>query len=278
MLSYRSLKESRPFSLVLYLLIVFFLSWPFQIAYVILGDNPTSSMLLSSISMVMVTVGTFICGRWVFRDGFKNMGWNWGKPQHYLWVFALGLLIFAIPVLIENLFGLHTMPLGLAIGPILGGFLFKLSLTIIPGFGEEFGWRAYLLPRLTERYGHRKSLLLHAFIWWAWHLPAIIGIGLQAGDHNTQVWVSVLFTILITLIPSMMNAILFAYVWLASGSLVVVSIYHALFDEIRDTLEQFIGFGPLVSVWEMVVTTVFGAILLWKGNWGSLFARMKQPK
>ncbi len=74
----------RPFSLGLYLLIVFALSLPPQIAYALWGNDPTSGYLLSSLSMVMVTVGTFIVGRWVFRDGSKNMGWRWGKPKHYL--------------------------------------------------------------------------------------------------------------------------------------------------------------------------------------------------
>ncbi len=55
--------------------------------------------------MVMVAVGTFIAGRYIFRDGFKNMGWRWGKPKHYLGVFALALFIFGMPVLIENLLG-----------------------------------------------------------------------------------------------------------------------------------------------------------------------------
>lgn len=260
-------QTQRPFSLGIYLLIVFALSWPPQIAYALWGNDSTSGYLLSSLSMIMVTVGTYICGRWIFRDGFKNMGWNWGKPRHYLAVFMLALFIFAVPVLIEIVFGLHTLPAGISIGAVLGGFLTKLGLTIIPGFGEEFGWRAYLLPRLAQRRSMRKALLLHGFIWWAWHLPAVIGIGVRSGELGTPVWVSVAFTILITIIPSMMNATLFAYVWSASQSLVVASVYHALYDEVRDALEQTIGFGPLVSIWEMLATTIFGVFLLVKGSW-----------
>lgn len=263
-------QTQRPFSLGLYLLIVFSLSWPPQIAYALWGNDPTSSYLLSSLSMIMVGVGTFICGRWIFRDGFKNMGWNWGKPSHYLAVFTLALFIFAVPVVLENLFGLHTLPIGISIGAVLGGFLTKLALTIIPAFGEEFGWRAYMLPRLAQRHSLRKALLLHGFIWWAWHLPAVIGIGARSGELGTPAWVSVAFTILITIIPSMMNATLFAYVWSATQSLAVASVYHALYDEVRDTLEQTIGFGPLVSIWEMLATTIFGLFLLVKGNWKSL--------
>lgn len=270
--SVSQIQTRRPFSLGLYLLIVFALSWPPQIAYALWGNNPTSGYLLSSLSMVMVTVGTFIAGRWVFRDGFKNMGWNWGKPKHYLAVFALALFIFGAPVLLENLLGLHTMPENISAWIILGNFLTSFILTIIPGFGEEFGWRAYLLPRLAQRFSLRKALLLHAFIWWAWHIPALVKIGWQV-EADANPWLSVAVTMLVSLLPAMMNAILFAYVWTASQSLAVASIYHSAYDEVRDALDRGIGFGPLVSIWEMVVTLVFGAVLLWKADWSPLFVQ-----
>jgi len=265
-------QTQRPFSLGLYLLIVFALSWPPQIAYALWGNDPTSGYLLSSLSMVMVTVGTFIAGRWVFRDGFKNMGWNWGKPKQYAAVFALALFIFGVPVLLENLFGLHSLPENVAVGAILGSFLTGFVLTLIPGFGEEFGWRAYLLPRLAQRHSLRKALLIHAFIWWAWHIPALVKSGLQVEGADVNPWLSVTVTMLVSLFPAMMNAILFAYVWTASQSLAVASVYHSAYDEVRDALDRGIGFGPLVSIWEMLITAILGFFLLVRGSWRSLSA------
>ena len=266
-------QTQRPFSLGLYLLIVFAFSWPPQIAYALWGNDPTSGYLLSSLSMVMVTVGTFIAGRWVFRDGFKNMGWCWGKPKHYLTVFGLALFIFCAPILLENLLGLHSLPADVSAGAILGSFLTSFVLTIIPGFGEEFGWRAYLLPRLAQRYSLHNALLLHAFIWWAWHIPALVKIGWQVEGAGANPWLSVAVTMLVSLLPAMMNAILFAYVWTASQSLAVASVYHSAYDEVRDALQRGIGFGPLVSIWEMAVTLILGAILFWKVDWSPLFVQ-----
>jgi len=74
----------------------------------------------------------------------------------------------------------------------------------------------------------------------------------------------------------MMNAVIFGYVWTATQSLAVVSVYHSAYDEVRDALEQSIGFGPLVNIWEMLVTTVIGAVLLWKGNWNRLAAEKSE--
>ncbi len=265
----------KPFSLPLYLLIVFGLSWPVFIAFVLLLENPFLSVALSSLAMLMVTVGTYICGKFIFRDGYKHMGWSWGMPWHYAAAFGLALIIFGLPVLFENVFGLHTMPAGLAFWPILGAFLAKMVITIVAGFGEEFGWRGYMLPRLVKQHGPRKGLLLHGFIWWFWHLPIVVAIGVRTAEPGTSIWASIAFLIAVTIIPSMMNAVLFAYVWAASQSLAVVSVYHAFYDEVRDVLEQFIGFGPLVSIWEMLATTIFGGILLWKADWKSMIN--KQP-
>lgn len=274
MLTQSTSNKPRPFSLTIYLLIVFALSWPFQIAYAIWGaPGTTAGYWLSSLSMVMVTIGTFIAGRFIFQHNFMNAGWRWGKPTQYLWTFLLALFIFAAPTWLESFLGLRVLPADTSLSVIAGKFLVGFLLTLIPGFGEEFGWRGYLLPQLAKRYSPRKATLLHAFIWWAWHLPAVIAIGARSGEPETPVWLSVAVVTLITLIPAMMNAVIYAYVWAATGSLAVSSAYHAAYDEIRDAIDHSIGFGPLVSPWEMAVTTLLGLFLLWKANWKSLFAK-----
>ena len=40
-------------------------------------------------------------------------------------------------------------------------------------FGEEFGWRAYLLPKLMPL-GGRKAVLISGVIWGVWHWPVIL--------------------------------------------------------------------------------------------------------
>ena len=67
----------RPLSLGRYLLIVFALSWPFQLAFVVLGETFRPILLLS---MIMAGVGTFVAGRYVFTDGFEGTGWRWCRP------------------------------------------------------------------------------------------------------------------------------------------------------------------------------------------------------
>lgn len=72
--------------------------------------------------------------------------------------------------------------------------------------------------------------------------------------------------LLITLIPSIGNATIYAYLWRSTQSLAVASVYHSAYDEVREAIEHSLGFGPLVSIWEMLVTTILGAVILWKGS------------
>ncbi len=251
----------RPFSLKLFLFIVILLSWPFQIAYFFLGKEYRPILL---VSMVMVAVATYICGRFIFKDGFKGAGWNWGKPKHYLYVFMLALFLWLFPSVIERLAGWHS-PSNLASpGTIISTFSVSFLITIIPAFSEEFGWRGYLLPRLLKKYPYRKALLVHGLITWIWHLPVIFVMGFEAGENP---WVSVPMVLTVSFIPTIFHAVVFAYIWSRTASLAVSTFYHISFDEVRDTLEGSIGLGSFGQNWQMPVLTILGIILLWKGNW-----------
>ena len=46
-----------------------------------------------------------------------------------------------------------------------------LILVILAGFGEEFGWRGYAMPRLQARYSAFKSSLIISIFWSLWHIP-----------------------------------------------------------------------------------------------------------
>ncbi|WP_040949806.1 type II CAAX endopeptidase family protein [Gorillibacterium massiliense] len=50
------------------------------------------------------------------------------------------------------------------------GTMLVLILTF--GFGEESGWRGFLLPELHKRFSLMNSALIVAGIWMLWHLPA----------------------------------------------------------------------------------------------------------
>lgn len=250
----------RPFSLRLYLFIVFLFSWPFQIAYLYLGPEFRSLLLLS---MIMVSAATFVCGKYIFRDGFSTVGFRWGSPKYYLYAFALPLFLWLVPSVLERIIGLYRTDGTISIFSLSLTFLLSFVITLLPAFGEEFGWRGYMLPRLLKRYSIRKALLLHGFVTWVWHLPFLVA---QVSIYENN-FVLLLGIFIISLLPTVMHALVFAYFRSASGSIVVATVYHAAFDEVRDTLSESVGFGPFVELWQMTTLTILGAVLLRRTGW-----------
>jgi len=56
---------------------------------------------------------------------------------------------------------------------IVQAILISPLLNALPTFGEEFGWRGYLQPKLMPL-GPRKIILLTGVIWGIWHWPVIL--------------------------------------------------------------------------------------------------------
>ncbi|WP_294439737.1 CPBP family intramembrane glutamic endopeptidase [uncultured Slackia sp.] len=49
--------------------------------------------------------------------------------------------------------------------------LFVPFINIVPAFGEEWGWRGYLMPKLLGRFRVVPALLIMGVIWGLWHMP-----------------------------------------------------------------------------------------------------------
>jgi membrane protease YdiL (CAAX protease family) len=266
---------SRRFSLWLYLLIVFGLSWPFQIVSAVWARSVLATTLLNSASMVMVTVGTYLAGKYVFRDGFAGAGWRWGRWKSHLAVLGLAAVLWIAPTLIDLAAGTLDVPTDL--NRVKFGWVLLLPLLyLVPAFGEEFGWRGYMLPRLAQRVAPREAVVIHGIIWWAWHIPVLAGTGFQVGAAMTDetgllgrasgmaLAVAVVF---VSAIPAVLHGVVVAFIWTRSGSLAVATVYHAAFDGFRDSLSILIGLGPLAVGFENMMLITLGFIFLWKGNW-----------
>ena len=249
------------FSTVRFVLIVFSISYPFQIAYHFLGEAYRPILL---VSMAAAGLGAFVCGCFVFRDGFAGAGWAWGRFRHYLLAFALAALFWVFPSLVEHYTSLYTWKPGVEAGAIAMAILSGSVLTIIPAFGEELAWRGYLLPRLVARKGVRGGLITMGFITWLWHLPFLVTTALQ---ESTTPLASLALVLGVSLIPTVLHAVIFAYLWNVSGSIAVAIFYHVVFDEIRDGLIETIGLGALGQNWQVIPICLIGGILLYRTNW-----------
>ena len=72
-------------------------------------------------------------------------------------------------------------------------------VNLLPILGEEFGWRAYLQPRLMGL-GERKAMLLMGLIWGLWHAP-VIAMGHNYGlEYAGAPWLGILMMIWFTFV------------------------------------------------------------------------------
>jgi len=254
----RRTRTTAPFSIGRYLAIVFGLSWPFQFVFLIVGDTARPVLL---VAMLMAGVGAFVAGRYVFRDGFDSAGWIIGNGWYYALALALSVFLWGVPTFLEWVFGAGDGRASVSWRSIVVDFGTAFVITLGPAFGEEFSWRGYLLPRLLMRYPERRALLLQGLITWLWHVPFVAAVAPQLGLHPA---LGIPVLLAVSLLPTVMHAVVFAHLWSRSGSLLVTTVYHAAFDEVRDTLQAAIGFGVLAENWQAVALTVMGGVLLWK--------------
>jgi membrane protease YdiL (CAAX protease family) len=105
-------------------------------------------------------------------------------------------------------------------------------VTLMGGFGEEIGWRGYLLPHL-RKLGLRTALVISGFLHGAFHLPAILGTNLYHSDGDPLIVVP-LFLATLT-----MAGICYGYLRLTTGSVWPAALAHSAFNIFWDRLNGF---------------------------------------
>lgn len=167
-------------------------------------------------------VTNVIEGRAGLRKLFRRMGqWRTGI-QWYL------LVLLGYPVLLYGGLTLILGP-GLLADPIenapllLSFYLPNIVIGLLmPGLGEETGWRGFALPRMERMYGPLLASLILGSLHALWHLPAYLTPGFfQEGPFDSVIFIANSGAII---------ASTFLWTWLfnnARGSILFAMLFHS---------------------------------------------------
>ena len=160
-----------------------------------------------------------------------------------------------------------SLPLVIGIGMLL---ILAAPLVIVnhaAAFGEEIGWRGFLLPLLMDELGVRKAVLLNGVLWGIAHAP-LVCFGLNyTGDYPGAPWTGILMMVLF----ATSIGIFLSYLTLKSRSIFPACIAHGAINAIReaplficlDTYNAILGPKPSGLI-GMTGFLVLGAIILVK--------------
>ena len=178
--------------LFLYLALSFFLTWTVFFTYIFTGhkwDGSNPRMESLSAFGMLIPVLAHVLTRWITKEGFSltgkgsmMLGISLKNKKWMFYLFALfmpwiyfeighGLSLLIYPDLFDpeyyKVMGIakNIIPL-LPLMAIINGAIGSFA-----AFGEEGGWRGYMMPKLIELVGIKKAVFIGGIIWGLWHAP-----------------------------------------------------------------------------------------------------------
>ncbi|GAB4448363.1 MAG: CPBP family intramembrane metalloprotease [Anaerolineae bacterium] len=279
--------------IAIYLAFAFGLAWGTSLVVYLTGGLQNSPVLLTGtpVTLAFVLIASVVMWspalahiftRLVTREGWQE---TWLKPRFRqgwpYWLatwFLPGLLTIAGLVIFFLLFPRYYDPsLGtlrdmlagnvpadfdlngpslwlIAAAQVVQGMLLAPLINGLATFGEEFGWRAYLQPKLMPL-GGRKAMLLMGLIWGVWHWPIIL-MGHNYGlDYPGAPWLGPLAMVWFTLLLS----IFLGWATIKSGSVWPAVIGHAAINGMANLGVIFVQGDPNPLLGPLPVGLIGGA-------------------
>jgi len=246
-------------SVTVFLAFAYGIAWAFALVVYLTGGLVNSPVLIPALNVTLATVLLALGVMWapaiahiltrlVTREGWGDVGLRpnlrRGWPYWLAAWFLPGILtlvgmiaFFALfPTFFDPSLGaiMQLLPPGDSIDPwVLAVAQLVQAMLIAPlingffTFGEEFGWRAYLQPKLMPL-GGRTAILLVGLIWGLWHAP-IIAMGHNYGfDYPGAPWSGILMFVWI----AVLFAALLGWVTVRGGSVWPAVIGHGAINGI----------------------------------------------
>ncbi|HNV80524.1 MAG: CPBP family intramembrane glutamic endopeptidase [Tenuifilaceae bacterium] len=112
---------------------------------------------------------------------------------------------------------LKLMPLHPLIISSIQGLIAGMTINAVAAFGEELGWRGFLLKEFKS-WSLVKASLVIGFIWGIWHAPII----LMGHNYHQHPRIGVLMMVIVCILLSF----LFIYITLKTRSVIAAAVMH----------------------------------------------------
>jgi uncharacterized protein len=212
-----------------------------------------------AIGMYAPAMAALVMRLFVSREGLRGVLGARPKGRHI--VAAVLLPIGIVLVLVGASTGT-----GLAESTPDGSWPRLLAILLLAGvpigavlaFGEEFGWRGYLLPKLLPL-GEAKAAVLVGLVWGPWHLPALLAGLNYPGERVFALLAAFMLSVVVL-------SLLHTWFFVASGaSLVIVALLHGSLNTFSDRLtdtEHLSGSPTLVNGGGVIASAILLAIVV----------------
>ena len=231
----------------LYIAIAYGLIWGAGLVFYLSGTNVASfagaTQLLASFCMFIPLVATLICQKSSKEPLLRNVGISWKVNR---WWFFGWLIVPLIPLLtilfthwtIGLSFNVPGVPLGFMNKPVgmvgvtlLSGMVAGVTINALFAFGEEIGWRGYLLKQFEGKNFLTTSIII-GIIWGLWHAPLIL-LGHNYPQHPQ-------WGVLMMVVMSIPLSFIIQYFRVKSGSVIVAAVMHGTFNALAGMAYIFI--------------------------------------
>jgi len=265
--------------ILIFLALAFVITYVLEISIVrtiISSDNVKLNAIAQLVtgSMMFIPALCVIFTRLITKEGFSH---NWIRPnfkkhfKYYLFAwFGPSILIFLGAVIYfmvfkeqfdsnmgyaMNIFEAQGISLKTAqlrstiISQFITGILLGPILNFLTCFGEEWGWRGYLMPKMIEKFNFLPMVLITGVIWGLWHLPLTVMGHNYGTDYAGYPYLGIFAMCIFCIVMGC----IFSFLSIKTGSCIPAIIAHGSLNGIASTAiyftkdggNNFIGPAPM---------------------------------